>query len=141
MLNVLCAQQFGQLRDPILLQCLLKAATKKINEVSVQELISLFDALYKTQLTIEGQLFDPLVLHFMPKLSCSELKYYQVSLVLRLYRSVATCDQGALSQNLQEELLKNLKQFIVDNENSDMIDANMWLSVRDTALRVGDDDI
>lgn len=61
------------------------------------------------------------------------MKMLPVSQVLRLYRSVATADHEAVTEGLQKALLKNLQDYIVQGKNDDKIDANMWLSILDTA--------
>lgn len=67
--SVLNAQKFGQMRDPSILVLALQAYHTIIDEMDVNDLVQLFDALYKSQLSVVDQLYDPLVEKFMNQLT------------------------------------------------------------------------
>ena len=61
--------------------------------------------------------------------------------MLRLYRAVAVADEQAISRELRSAMLKNLDAVIYDSAEDTRIDANMWMSILDSAQRVGENEM
>jgi len=62
--SALCAQAFGQMRNPQLLEYLIKANHIVVDDLTLLDVVQLFDALYKSQISIPNQVMDPFVQKF-----------------------------------------------------------------------------
>ena len=140
--GVLCAPTFSQIKNPNIVLNLIKAYSKVIDQMKVQDLIQIFDALYKSQLdTVGDHLMDQFLHKFLTQLNVGDLRQLPVSSVLRLYRGFAICNKETISVGLHAELLKNIREFIIKLEPDMSIDHNMWLTIADTAQRTLDIEI
>ena len=70
--------------------------------MTLTDLAQLFDALFKSQITVGDQVYDPLVVQLLPILTLKSLNNLPVVTVLKLFRGVATSDELALSTKLKD---------------------------------------
>ena len=61
--------------------------------------------------------------------------------MLRLYRGVASLTPNDMSEELKSKMVKPLRNFIMGLTSDKRVDANMWLSVYDSAQKVEDEEV
>ena len=61
------------MRNPQLLEYLLKANRRVIDDLTITDVVQLFDALYKSQVTIPNQIMDQFVQKFQDQVTAKEL--------------------------------------------------------------------
>lgn len=61
------------MRNPQLLEYLLKANRRVIDHLTLTDVVQLFDALYKSQVTIPNQIMDQFVQKFQDQVTAKEL--------------------------------------------------------------------
>ena len=61
------------MRNPQLLEYLLQANRRVIDDLTLTDVVQLFDALYKSQVTIPNQIMDQFVQKFQDQVTAKEL--------------------------------------------------------------------